>query len=109
MNEIFEKVGMITSFNDLRFTIDEIEKYIIELNEENENLQNECELFCELEKDNETLRKNNIIYYNKNKELKSKLQNYVNICEYLLSNYELLKKDFDNLCTINDNTKELLR
>lgn len=86
MKEIFKNIGMVQSFNDLRFAIDEVEKYIIRQKEEYENcyycveterLQDEISDLKfdidKLEAEKENLEMENENLKSENQELKDKL------------------------------------
>jgi hypothetical protein len=109
MNKIFEDVGVISSFGDLRFVIDKIENYTNYLEEEKDNRDTKNRIILDLEKDYKHLNQENIRLKNENGKLKYRVKWFVTICEGIIRDYKLSANDLDNLCNMIDESKLLLK
>lgn len=108
MEKIFEDIGIISSFNDIRFLINKMENYINELEAEDKYCHETCELVTLLEEDKRDLNKIIRKLYSDINKLKDILKWFIFGCERAIRENKLSKEDLDNLTSLIDSGNNLM-
>jgi hypothetical protein len=108
MEKVFKDIGVISSFDDLRFLIDKIENYINKIGRVNNDCYLDCRYVDEAENNFQYQRKYNIELRRDNDKLKDKLKWFIRGCERVIRENKLSKNDFDNLTNLINSGNNLL-